>query len=152
SRKMVFFMNLFFTLMSLLIFLSGMGSCNSRSRQEDKMEHEVRIQTKSKLTKEMTLVSFGFGRPEQIKLFELLFQCRRSLNLQEGRKFLVNAIDQFLSEVNSDEKLRPYLDHYPFQPKDINLSILLLSPKETEEELSVITAREGILEYQKRES
>ena len=126
--------------------------CRPLYSEKDKLINQVNKRTALALKQELDLRPFGFGSQAmyQIKMLELSFQYHHPIDIAEGRDLLIRATQKFLDEINSSEKIRPYLDHYPFEPNDVSILILLQKPDGREVapgELTLISAREGGLEY-----
>ncbi|MBI5272425.1 MAG: hypothetical protein HY861_00390 [Chlamydiia bacterium] len=105
-----------------------------------------------KLKNEFGLIPCGTAGQmmHQIQMLGLMFDYRQSADIEAGRKLLIAAIQELISAVNADEQLRPYLNNYPFCPKNIEIEIYLQNHDGSRVDggrLSVITARKGILEY-----
>jgi hypothetical protein len=78
--------------------------------------------------KKHNLVCFGSGGGfmEQINRFHLSFYSGGEKSIDEFRKLMVFVIDDFITQINSNEKIKPYLAEYPFPPERLTLSIALL--------------------------
>ena len=117
-----------------------------------KIASEIRTKVAKKLAQEQGLIPFGTGGQmlDQIRMLGLYFQYRKPVSIEEGRKLLVHAVQALLTEVNADERVRPYLDHFPFQPKNVIITISLQKPGGSDfgrDQLCIIKANEGILQY-----
>ena len=143
----------FFILLSITFLTNGCGSFfHSRPSEKEKIATEIQSKTAKKLKNEMGLIPFGFGGAMmyQIKELGLTFQYNHPVDLQQARSMLVNAVNVFLNEINSNEKVRPYLIQFPFDSKNVEIMILLRNPdrsKVDREELSLIVCEKGILKY-----
>lgn len=69
------------------------------------------------------LCGSGGAMMDNIKKIHLGFDLKKKVEIDEARLRLVEMTEEFLEEINSDEKLRPYLDNYPFNHKNAELSI-----------------------------
>jgi hypothetical protein len=86
----------------------------------------------------------------QIRMLALSFDYRNPVTIQEGRELLVAAVQTLLAETNRNEKIRPYLQKYPFDPTNVEIRIFLRNDDGSglgENTLRVIAAAEGILSY-----
>ncbi len=72
----------------------------------------------------MQCAGFGGGWAGTKKL-GLSFAIYRKVDKQEARAMLVDCMQEFISTVNSNEALRPYLDGLLFTEKNIRLDIFL---------------------------
>jgi len=73
----------------------------------------------------ISLIAQGGGAtPEGIWLMSLSFEKEGDpLTEEEARKLIIHCVDDFLSAVNNDEKLKPLLKEYPFTAKNLSLAI-----------------------------
>ena len=120
--------------------------------EKDKLNNEVNKKTVLVLKQELDLRPFGSGARAmyQIQQLELSFQYFHPIDIAKGRELLIQATNKFVAEINANERVRPYLDHYPFKPKDVRILILLQKPDGKEVspgELTLISARDGGLKY-----
>lgn len=53
------------------------------------------------------------------------FQVRGALSKNEARKIIIDCIDKFLLNINSNEKLKPFLSNYPFKPENISIVLYI---------------------------
>jgi hypothetical protein len=95
--------------------------------EKSRISSEIRSKTARKLEAEMGLIPFGFGGQMmgQIEMLYLAFQYRQAIDIQKGRRILVQAAIKFMNEINSNKKVRKYLANYPFKPKNIEIEIVL---------------------------
>lgn len=93
----------------------------------DKVKYRFMSREASKIGKkyQMHLCGVGGGAVEEgIWLMSSHFQRDGELlTEQAARELIINFLNDYLSAVNSDEELRPYLKVYPFGPKNIDLAI-----------------------------
>ena len=61
------------------------------------------------------------------------FSVSRDLTTEEARRLLVECVDAFLNNINSDKELRSLLVEYPFSPSRISLSLLTKGRKKDHE-------------------
>src|SRR3990167_4129279 len=120
--------------------------------EKDKLINEVNKKTVLVLKQELDLHPFGSGARAmyQIKQLELSFEYFHPIDIAEGRDLLIQAVNKFVAEINANEKIRPYLDHYPFEPNDVRIMILLRKSDGTKGasgDLAMISARDGVVEY-----
>lgn len=64
-----------------------------------------------------------------VKLLGLDFQIIGPLSRDEIRKVLIESAQDFLACVNSDEAVRPYLENYPFEIKNIEIILFVIGSK-----------------------
>jgi len=78
------------------------------------------------------------------------FQFRKPVSLEMARKLLIDSIQEYLSEINSSEKIRPYLHNYPFTAQNIQIKIFFCNPDGSEvapDQINVASAVEGKMFY-----
>jgi hypothetical protein len=67
-----------------------------------------------------------------------------------ARELLVNVVEEYLSEINADERIRPYLHNYPFTDKNLEIEIVFRNPdgsKVASGKINVASADEGKIFY-----
>jgi hypothetical protein len=143
-------------LIFIFLFVFLLGGCSSpfhtQPSEKSRIASEIRSKVAKKLRDEMDLIPFGSGGQMmyQIKMLGLAFQYRNPIGMEEIRRLLMKAYNVFNIEINSNEKIRPYLDVYPFGAKNIEVQIVLLKPDGSsvyKGELELIVIREGVLQY-----
>ena len=144
-------------LLLLTFFLAS--SCDKASsdvrRQTNEKHHAMNAVTQkvaNQLKNKTGLAPCGFGSQAMHKVEKLFlsFFYYKPTNVEEGRRLLILAVDEFVASVNSDEQIHPYLKNYPFEPKNIEIRIFLRNPKGEDPplgELYDVTAINGIFSY-----
>lgn len=64
---------------------------------------------------------------------------------EQARDLIVEGVEKFLSEINCNQSLKKYLNHYPFTFEDIEYRIVFNTA--AHEELSYISLVKGFLVY-----
>lgn len=95
-----------------------------------KLADQVRAQCVKKLEKRYQMKMFGTtdGMMDNINLLGFSFETCRSMSKNEAREIVVSCAQEFLKDINANEKIRPYLKSYPFDIKDIDIAIYLKTP------------------------
>ena len=113
-------------LLLILIFLSGPLSASP----DDNVPYivyakEIMNTFISKSEKEYTLECIGTGGKfsKNVAGITIKFVAYRKGTLEEARLLEVTMIEALLSRINTDEKIRPFLNAYPFNINDIKISI-----------------------------
>lgn len=105
------------------------GAIDRRSRIFEKQDlaDEVRGKVARQLKKELDLRPAGtIGQMHyEIQILGLSFNYYHPVDIAEGRKLLVRAVEVMMQEVNTREKIRPYLIRYPFAPRNVEIHIIL---------------------------
>ncbi len=95
----------------------------------------------------LVLCGTGAQMMNKIDMLGLYFDCEKQIKIEEARKLLVDTAEQFLNDINSNEKIRPYLCHYPFKITDIEIEIYT-PPLKKANELAVVSIAKGCLVYE----
>ena len=114
----------------LLLMCAFFSSCSERCYHCDLgyaliFEHSKKMQQiyESKLS---TIGGSFFGNHVN-ELFVTLSH-HQAVDVDQARSMMIKGIDEFLSSINSDQKIRVFLRHYPFSYQDIEYSMDFLSP------------------------
>ncbi len=81
------------------------------------------------------------------------FDFYQEVDLQTARELIVYAIREYLSDINSNEEVRPYLHNYPFTAKNVEIRIWISKPDRSSPSLGridYISATNGVLDYYTR--
>lgn len=82
----------------------------------------------------MSVIGKGGGADKEgINLKILSFNTIAALNLEQARKLIIDCIEEFLTIINTDEEIRPYLKNFPFTIKNVKITIFF----ETSDGLSI---------------
>jgi hypothetical protein len=73
----------------------------------------------------LNVIGIGGGMMDDIKKMNLSLQSRKPLSINEGRDFIVMCIDTYLDQINSNKKVRPFLNAYPFTIENIEIKIFI---------------------------
>jgi hypothetical protein len=124
-------MKYFFFLLGVitLIFISIMTSRLKHSSDDYvKMADIITNRVIEKLTKRynMRVIGLGAGMADAVNIIGISFQIVGPLPKDELRMILVNTIRELLDELNSDEKIRPYLKSYPFTSEGTQIDIFVI--------------------------
>ncbi|CDZ80232.1 hypothetical protein BN1013_00739 [Candidatus Rubidus massiliensis] len=100
---------------------------DSRSIEEKNFDRVMKegisyIEKKYKLE----TMGIGGGIPKGlVENFNISFQHKGILDIDELRALILNIAKDFLAIVNSDEKIRPFLAKYPFTDEGLSLRIFV---------------------------
>src|SRR6185503_7266894 len=85
------------------------------------LANDVRARTAFQLKREKGLIPFGIAGQmmHEIKMLGLSFQYHTEIGVEEMRKLLLTSGELFLSAINSNELIRPYLNNFPFEVENI---------------------------------
>ncbi|CDR34241.1 hypothetical protein [Criblamydia sequanensis] len=120
---------MFKTIASLLVFLQFFLPPKARSQENDYLHitGNIRKDFEAKILHTYGLKCIGSGGSlmYNVKKLSMEFQHKGILNKNELRKLLIELTDLFLEEINNNEEIRPYLENYPFTPKNIDITIYI---------------------------
>jgi hypothetical protein len=80
----------------------------------------------------------GANMPHDIQRIDIGFKTPKKASLEDARKVGVFFMEEFLSTINSDEKIRPYLREYPFVNKRISMRLCFQQEKNRQLYLSLV--------------
>jgi hypothetical protein len=148
---MKYFLN--FSLVLFILFL--IFSCDSMTYQlsdDEKIVNQITEETAKKLKEKKNLILVGTGGQmmHKIEMLAMSFDYYQEVTLETARALIVYAVKEYLSDINNNEEVRPYLHNYPFTAKNIEIRIFIYGPDRYElspEKIGCITSRKGILRY-----
>jgi hypothetical protein len=142
-----------FGIISTVLFLFfGCSSFSYQSPHYVKLAHEITANTATKLEeqKRLYLIGTGGGMMHDIQAMHMSFQFFHEVDLQEARELIVYAVREYLSDINNNEEVRPYLHNYPFTAKNIEIHIWIYNPNGSDPSLDkiyYISAINGNINY-----
>ena len=113
---------------------------------------QITDEVAAKLSKQynMKLIGSTGGMAGCVNVIGLSFQIRGPLNQETLRKILVGCVEEFLTPINANERLRPFLKNYPFTSHEIEIEIFVVDARGEEihdPEIGIATAKHGGLRY-----
>ena len=120
-----------------------------KSQLANEISNRVALQLKKE--RDLYPCGFGGGMMHQIRMLALSFNYYKPVEIEQARELLFSAGSLLLKTINENEQIRPYLDTYPFQPKNIEIRIFLKAADKfaiEDEKLCGISMLDGILEYE----
>lgn len=147
----------------ILIVILLLAACNNPITEDSQTTNYVEIADRItvKVAHEieseagLRLCGTGGGMMDHIRMMAMSFNCHRETTLEQGRELLIYCVNEYLTAINSNEQVRPYLVHYPFTPKDIEIRIFLSNSDQTEVSngaISVLSEVGGKLVYCNRDT
>ncbi|MFT4552180.1 MAG: hypothetical protein ACI9S8_000805 [Chlamydiales bacterium] len=133
----------------LALILTG---CSLFKRGYPEMAHAITLRTAKQFADEkgMSLVGTGGGMIDQVNRLSMYLYHSPPLKVSEARKLALYVVDRYLENVNSDEKIRPFLNNHPFLVQDLTVYISFRYPNGSEVspgELAQVTISEGMFIY-----
>ena len=143
----------FFILLCAFLFMSCIR--NGPTRPEDITSNQVIINVSERLNKKygLKLGAIG-GAVDKEGVYDLdasydLYGSKM-IDIAEARDLIVDCVEEFLKEANSNKEFRPYMKVYPFTAKNLSISILIFGDNRTRLRLpyiSTISMRKSIITY-----
>ncbi len=151
-------MKLFFNVGVILFMFSFLFGCSSFGYQSPryvKLAHEITEKTAKELKAQKNLYLIGTGGQmmDDIQMMAMSFNYYQEVNLKTARELTIYAINEYLSAINNNKEVRPYLHEYPFTAKNVEIRIFVYNPDRSElplEKIYCIECINGDLEYYTR--
>ncbi len=96
------------------------------------------------------LIGKGAQMFDKIEVLSLHFQCFNEVDRNSARQLLVYTSKTLIDEINSSEKIRPYLKNYPFTAENIEICIWFYKPNHSDvgdQNIKFAVNQEGKIEY-----
>lgn len=135
---------------SLLIILFFVSSYTTPPYDKSVDVLIQRATTKLKKKYGLKLLAVKEGMMDCVKLIGPQFQIYKELTKDEARSLVVNCVQDLLEEINKDEKIRPYLEAYPFGLAHVEVIIFIYMPtgkRIYHPNLAVVSACRGSIRY-----
>jgi len=125
---------------------------SSEVQKREKLVDEIlgKIALKFKNERGLLPCGSGGGTADGVRMLALSFNYFTPIGIAQGRELLLEAVNEFASTVNADERIRPYLCNFPFGSRNIQIRIFLQNPDGSEFSqgmVCVVSAIDGILDY-----
>lgn len=138
--KVYVFIVLIATFVTLTIYgTSNYGASNSMKNAYVPagyvvMANEITGEVQAKLLKrykrhKISTVGIMAGMADCVNAMGLEFLIHGHFTKDELRKMLVDSLEEYLSPINSNEKLRPYLKNYPFTTNEVEITFYIRDEK-----------------------
>ncbi|MBI3259663.1 MAG: hypothetical protein HYZ54_09345 [Ignavibacteriae bacterium] len=125
---------------------------NPPPRNYERFADKITTNVAKKLKEEhdLYLVGIGGSMMYSVETMSMSFRYYHDITLEEARKLLATAVKEYLSAINSDEKIRPYLKEYPFTAKNVEIDVLIFQandPQALSDKIYYISAMNDLLSY-----
>lgn len=109
----------------LFCLISACTNYNSNLTEEEKLANQAIFDFGKKIQdKGFKLVGFGGAEHEgKTREFDISFYSDFDLTIPTARELIVELADDFLQDINNNQKLKPYLIEYPFTTAHIKICI-----------------------------
>ncbi|MCB1107562.1 MAG: hypothetical protein KDK76_05660 [Chlamydiia bacterium] len=123
----------------------------------EKIANQITLDTGRIIGEKCGLYPIGLGGSmmDNIKKMNLSLRSPKPLTIDEGRTLIVLCIDTYLDQINKNEQVRPYLNHYPFEASNIEINIFTDKIEKGESTLNLLDAisnNQGIIRYHAKET
>ena len=107
-------MKLFFNVGVILFMFSFLFGCSSFGHQSPryvKLAHEITEKTAKelKMQKNLYLIGTGGQMMDDIQMMAMSFNYYQEVNLKTARELTVHAVNEYLSAINNNKEIKPYL-------------------------------------------
>lgn len=131
-------MKLFYTLMFLILILD---SCSSpRLSEKQRMFNEVLRDFSVQIAKEEQMFAIGTGgamrggeSDDKISEFFFALESDKLVDISAARSITLRCLNSLLDNINKNEVIRPYLEHYPYRHTGVNFILGFFSPEEDQQ-------------------
>lgn len=121
------FLLFFFILIFIFLFYLYYFNLDVRNDLKNKIvNHFSKEQLKKR---KINLYATGSGSSKVKNKFNLLilkFSTKEELDINTGRKFLIEIANDFIEHINNNKNFEKYLYRTPFEIEDLELSLLVL--------------------------
>lgn len=116
------------------------------------MADKITKKTAKKLRdyKNLVLVGSGGGMMYDVEMMAMSFDYYHEVTIDEARKLIVYVINEYLSEINGNAEIRPYLHDNPFTAKNLEIRIWTCNrdgSKILPDKIDYFSAIEGQIRY-----
>jgi len=100
----------------------------------ERIVDKITAQTAKKLQTEKKLYLMGTGgrMMHDIEMMAMSFNYYQEVDLNTSRELLMYAVNEYLTAINNNTEVRPYLHEYPFTAKNIKITIFIYQPDRQE--------------------
>ena len=142
-------------MMSIVFGFFCFSSCGYQVPEYEKIADAITAKTAKKLEKEKGLLLIGTGGQmmNDIQMMMMGFNFYQEIDLKTARKLIVYVISEYLSQINNNKDVRPYLHEYPFTAKNVEIEIFIYHPNGSrlpQEKIYCISAINGSIYYYRR--
>ena len=118
----------------MIPFLVGCSSFGYQSPRYIKLAHKITSETGKQLKaqKNLYLVGTGGQMMDDIQMMAMSFYYYQEVNLKTARELVVYVVREYLSSINGNKEIRPYLHEYPFTAKNVEIRIFVYNPDGSE--------------------
>ena len=140
----------------IVFFFIILSSCfGYQSPYYIKLADKITAKTAKKLEEQKHLYLIGTGGQmmDDIQMMAMSFAYYQEVSIETARELIVYAISNYLSAINTNAEIKPYLHEYPFTAKNVEISIFIYNPdrsKLPQEKIYCIECMKGKIGYYTR--
>lgn len=153
-KQILFRLSLLFLVLFSSSFTTSMfsKSVNERIPKDDKIALAIIDETAATLKRRHKLhpCGFGMGGMELFKTLDIQFQVIGTLSREKARVILLDCVEEFLKNINSNEEIKPLLINYPFSHENVSLTLFIRDKNNNKlyhPNISVVSFRRRGLEF-----
>ena len=111
--------------MAMFSFLFGCSAFGHQSPLYVKLAKQITATTAERLEKQkkLHLVGTGGEMMDDIQMMAMSFYFYSIVDADVARNLLITSVEEYLSVINTNEKIKPYLHNYPFTAKNVEVTI-----------------------------
>ena len=151
-------MSLFFNIGAILFMTSSIFACSSFGYQSPRyviLAHEITAKTGRELQveKQLYLVGTGGRMMHDIQMMQMSFDYYQEVSVTSARELVLYSAKKYLSAVNSNSEIQPFLHDCPFTAKNIEILIFFYDHEGRElplEKIGCVECAHGELSYYNR--
>ncbi len=122
-------------LMIVVMLFISLCSCHRKEQPEyivlvDKMM--VEFSNEMLQEEKFHLSRYGGGLRHDIKMVSLGYRAKRHATVEEARELFIKYSQKLLKRINEDEKMRPFLNQYPFTENNIEFGLSFFQKNQKE--------------------
>ena len=133
-------------------FLFGCSSFGYPLPDYEKIANKITERTAKELQEQKNLYLVGTGgrMMNDIQAMDMSFCFYEEVDLKAAKELLIYIIDEYLSAINNNKEIRPYLHEYPFTAKNVEIRIWIYEPdgsRLSPEKIHYVSSIDGVLDY-----
>jgi hypothetical protein len=141
------------SLLGITFFMfTTLFGCRDSCKRDEELVYQINMETAKKLYAQKSLYQVGHGGRtksgiEELGLDFLYFQ---EVDERKARELLIGAAQEYLSAINNNSELQPYLHERPFTIKNIEILISFHKPDRSHvspKKINLVSLRNGTLTY-----
>ena len=136
----------------LLLLLPLLASCSHKEIGSGDVGYYSIFTYAAKVQKEKgwLIHHYGGGFHEKIDEIYMSFSIRQHVTIDEARRLMVTTIGDFLTHVNQDERVKPFLNPYPYTSDSLDIGLAFVDDEYImlyNHELAFVLLKKGKIVY-----